>query len=380
MSEIIQNELIGLTIAKRQNEITNKKKPKTTPFISMINVKEPIGYTLPKVVIDCHKSKVLNETERKNRLFVHMTESRYKQKEKERLKELSYINKRYFSNCKNFNFNNIESRASKSQNKKLTDMIYFDKLNDKCGIQKFFKTNINNFNMLKNIKPIKENLLQKNNISKPLATNYYTSNDENLALSMEKEVENTQNIVNKEISYNNQVHDDEAKELIEFAKNLNFDKYLKDSSVREALNLIKLKKTIIDEENKEKELNEHLTQEDNERLVKLINDYFNINDVKENQTLMSNTIDITPKIENKNDLSIKEPEEQYKIVLNELHKNNKLKPIHSALSIMKILQRDGIILKDQNQTLTQDKLFNANKSKASYMYSSLINNSLPEQL
>ena len=355
MSDYLQQEMLGLSIPKRPYELENKSDSRIIPFISMINVKEPLGYKVHKEIKTFSKHKILSNNEKSNIKFIKTAQFAFKQKQKERENNFKLINKAYFKSNdleKRQLFNNsVPKNRSKldSYHKWFQNAFSKDKIPSTCtaanankqisdkkiyfnyGIDKFFKTSTlksklfhNNINT--NLKKYEYNTLA------------YKSKEDDMLKQHENRKTNTDNKEAEEECK----EDKENEELVKFANDLNFEQYIKETNIKEALKLIKYKAELIDQQNGTPEENKEnqFSDEDFANYERMINDYFtnNINP-------QSSKIILPPIRHYVNQLEIDNNEvEQYRLAFDLLKRINSLKTVHSTLSIIKLLQREGITL------------------------------------
>ena len=120
-------------------------------------------------------------------------------------------------------------------------------------------------------KKVKETLLKKNNEIEEIRKELYNIDSKPLNLNPDSKFKEKEEAKDNDIKFHpkyeqfknrlEEVGSREVDELVDFAKNLDFDKYLKDLEFKEAMNLIKIK---AEEEAKEEENNkENALEEDN---------------------------------------------------------------------------------------------------------------------
>ena len=160
----------------------------------------------------------------------------------------------------------------------------------------------------------------------------------------EKEKENYMNIEDNTIKYNDlpepEISESEMKEIIDFINNWDYEKYERDSEVREALLLLrsKMKK---EEEEKAQQLKELRIKEKNE-IINNQNDNDNIEE-KENQ---NDNLYIPDQINNNNKINVELSEKEKEML--EKNWNSSTKPDYGEKIVNEKGDKEIIINNDKN--------------------------------
>lgn len=286
-------------------------------------------------------------------------EQKFKDKEDQRIAKLTKMNKFLYTSksqgktpttnlnaesnnkwfSKGLSFNNTLHRSS---SKDLISKTFF-----RGGIGRFVKNNEaltkaigTKFNIIN-----KAVLLSKDR--NPYSENYETTiiNNRNYEIRNEK-VKPEQPVLPKESMM------DEEKDLADFVKSLDFEKYMNDIKIREALRLIKLK---VENENNETQNQLDPQEEIFKYNENIISKYFNDQEQTDKPDIDKQKLPSIPKEKLGYDAqqiaedSLDLKKKQYQEILNQLHKNVTLKTIHSTQSIMRILEREGLTSLKQSE-------------------------------
>ena len=143
--------------------------------------------------------------------------------------------------------------------------------------------------------------------------------------------------------YQNKVDEDKEKEnnqFAEFFKSIDFNKYVKDVEVREALNLIKIKVNKDEEIEKINQDQQELEKQNNEEVNEIKED----NMINKEEELINNYFCEKPLVDNiiiENN-EVEEKKKLFKKANETLKADQKLKQVHSINSIMRILESQGL--------------------------------------
>lgn len=281
-SYLMQDNLRGMLISQRPNEIEAFKYSRINPFISRVTNKDPLGLPPIKRSVVYEHVKKPNYVEMKNKEIVKKIQNLKKlertliQDEEIHLKTKQKKIKEKFDK-QNTNINEIrkelyginnENLNSKSTNNMLNTASGFAKGggNDKIEGTNYLKLNSEYHDL--NMPPIvNKNMKEEEEVLK-VAHNKDQSNiaskdnDKNFILN------NGSPDVN--INLDEEENEDEVKNLLKFVNNLDYEKYLKDLEIREALYLIKNKV----EKEGPLETNDNLNNKESEENNQLIGSQF----------------------------------------------------------------------------------------------------------
>lgn len=302
----------------RNNKDNRIKNKKNVQFKPMIHLDEKWGYNLNKNYnnIRVKQQNNFSNIEKNNKELINLIEKRYKDKEISNIKEIEKQNNLNFYKNKTLNDSYLYSN---NNNTKLNNIFYCKSLNSKykhnqcisncnkylenkivpynknynLGISKFLKSNRTIVDKHNNIKQINLNFDKKHVFYKDFVNNKIASsnNQNNTTYTIDypcklyfNNIENCNNTYKldsinefKDNSRSDIEYKNETKNLNNFIKSLNFNKYLKDNRIKEALNFIK-NKIEFNNSFKLSISNKYIKQNDNYTSIKkLINSYFNDN-------------------------------------------------------------------------------------------------------
>lgn len=241
--------------------------------------------------------------------------------------------KLYFGNSIKSNVANVDKFTNNDNQIEIN--INDNKYEAKNNIRNDNKINFNNEN--EKIKEIEENI-----------ETIRTPNDKETIKNEENQYTEIHNAYENENNYNNYSSN---SELACFFKSLDYDKYIKDVKIREALELIKIKVDQEEEDNKENNIDTDFKNCEN-----LIESYFNKNEklpitckiennsylpIVTNNKISNNNYNKLPQLTNEQVESINKRNE-FKQASDTLKSSDKLKQVHSINSIKKILEAQGL--------------------------------------
>lgn len=290
-------------------------------------------------------------------------ERRFKEKEEQRIIKLNKMNKFLFTSkslgrTPSTNFDRETSNKWFSKGLSFNTTVHQSSSKDKIA-KTFFKGGINRF--VKNTEALTKAIGSKFNIinkavllNKDSKPNLEKGESETVKINpiqdRKVEIDETQN------THPNDCIDQE-KDLTDFIKSLDFEKYMNDIKIREALRLIKLK---VESENNHSDQDQSDMREETYKYNEsLISKYFNDQDNEEKTENDKCKLPNIPKEKLLNEVVLIPPSDsaaeikkkQYQEILNQLHKNVTLKTIHSTQSIMRILEREGLTTIKQSKYL-----------------------------
>lgn len=281
-----------MTISKRPYEVNNAfDKYRFSPFVSTVTTNlNPIGlppvrrdYNLevekkikPESILFSKNRSILKKIEKLKKLEkeVYIENLRKTQQKTDKLREISLRKNKEILKIRKDNekLNNNQSQSvplllckSGKTITKLPDIELKEKINSQICDENIKNTNINELN---------DNLKYQNNVHQ----NQNHTNDLNEILKNDP----------KYIKMKNKLkvrEEENVKDLVNFAKSLDFDKYMQELEIKEALNLIKIK------------VNEEVEQE---RLDEEIKHLIENQDNNDNNTGSKLELDLENKIEEEN--------------------------------------------------------------------------------